>query len=93
MEIGKGVKDTGETIVQLLVYALIIGSLVGLTAFSSLTILNVTTLTAQLVVFFGAIVGFVGLVGTFIGIRWLISAIKGSGKNDSITSISAWLPK
>jgi len=88
-KVGMAVKNTGDTVVQLLVYALIIGSIIGLTAFSSLTILNVTTLTAQLVVFFGAIVGFVGLVGTFIGIRWLISAIKGSGKNDSITNISA----
>jgi len=88
-KVGKGIKDTGETVVQLLIYALIIGSIVTLTAFSSLTILNVTALTAQLVVFFGAIVGFVGLVGTFIGIRWLISAIKGSGKKDSITNISA----
>lgn len=87
--VGKAVKNTGDTVVQLLVYALIIGSIIGLTAFSSLTILNVTTLTAQLVIFFGAIVGFVGLVGTFIGIRWLISAIKGSGKKDSITNISA----
>jgi len=88
-KVGAAVKSTGDTIVQLLVYALIIGSIIGLTAFSSLTILNVTTLTAQLVIFFAAIVGFVGLVGTFIGIRWLISAIRGSGKSDSITNISA----
>ena len=88
-KVGAAVKSTGDTIVQLLVYALIIGSIIGLTAFSSLTILNVTTLTAQLVIFFAAIVGFVGLVGTFIGIRWLIGAIRGSGKSDSITNISA----
>lgn len=87
--VGKAVKNTGDTVVQLMVYALIIGSIIGLTAFSSLTILNVSALSSQLVVFFGAIVGFVGLVGTFIGIRWLISAIKGSGKKDSITNISA----
>ena len=88
-KVGAAVKNTGDTVVQLLVYALIIGSIIGLSAFTSLTVLNVTTLTAQLVIFFGAIVGFVGLVGTFIGIRWLISAIKGSGKSDSITNISA----
>ena len=88
-KIGKSLKDTGDTVVQLLVYALIIGSIIGLSAFTSLTVLNVTTLTAQLVIFFAAIVGFVGLVGTFIGIRWLLSAIKGSGKSDSITNISA----
>jgi len=88
-KVGQSLKDTGNTVVQLLIYALIIGSIIGLTAFSSLTILNVTVLTDQLVVFFGAIVGFVGLVGTFIGIRWLISAIKGSGKSDSVTNISA----
>lgn len=85
----KGLSDTGDIVISLLVYGLIIGSIVGLSAFSALTILNVSTLTAQLVIFFGAIVGFVGLVGTFIGIRWLISAIKGSGKKDSITNISA----
>jgi hypothetical protein len=88
-KIGKSLKDTGDTVVQLLVYALIIGSIIGLSAFTSLTVLNVTTLTAQLVIFFAAIVGFVGLVGTFIGIRWLLAAIRGSGKSDSITNISA----
>jgi len=88
-KVGKALKDTGDTVVQMLVYALIIGSIIGLSAFTSLTILNVTSLTAQLVIFFAAIVAFVGLVGTFIGIRWLLAAIKGSGKNDSITNISA----
>lgn len=88
-KLANALKDTGNNIISLLVYALIIGSIVSLTAFSSLTVLNVTTLTAQLVIFFAAIVGFVGLVGTFIGIRWLIAAIRGSGKNDSITNISA----
>ena len=88
-KLSKSLKDAGDNVLSLLVYALIIGSIVGLSTFSSLTILNVTTLTSQLVIFFGAIVGFVGLVGTFIGIRWLIRAIKGSGKSDSITNISA----
>jgi len=88
-KVGRAVKESGNTIVHLLVYALVIGSIISLSAFTALTILNVTELTAQLVVFFAAIVGFVGLVGTFIGIRWLISAIKGSGKKDSITDIQA----
>jgi hypothetical protein len=85
----KGIKDLGDTTVTMLVYALIIGSIVGASAFASLTILNVTTLTAALVTAFGAIVGFVGIVGTFIGLRWLVSAIKGSGKKDSITDLAA----
>lgn len=87
--LGTALKDSGNNVIMLLVYALIIGSIVGLSAFSTLTVLNISTLTSQLVTFFGAIVGFVGLVGTFIGIRWLISAIRGSGKKDSITNISA----
>jgi len=91
---GKGklsdaIKETGNNIISLLIYALIIGTIVGLSVFSALTVLNVTELLAQLVIFFGAIVGFVGIVGTFIGIRWLINAIKGSGNKDSITNISA----
>jgi hypothetical protein len=88
-KVSQAVADTGNVVLNLLVYALIIGSIVGLSTFAALTVLNITVLTSQLVVFFGAIVGFVGLVGTFVGIRWLISAIKGSGKNDSITNISA----
>jgi hypothetical protein len=42
-----------------------------------------------LVTFFGAIVAFIGIVGTFIGLRWLLAAIRGDGKNDSITNIAA----
>jgi len=85
----KGIQDMGDSVTTLLVYALIIGTLVGSSAFAALTVLNITTLTAALVTFFGAIVGFVGIVGTFIGLRWLLQAIKGSGKNDSITNIAA----
>jgi len=88
-KVGGAIKDMGNNVVTLLVFALILGSLVTSTAFTALTILNVTTLTAALVTFFGAIVGFIGIVGTFIGLRWLISAIKGSGKSDSITNIAA----
>lgn len=87
--VAKGIKETGDAVMNLMVYALIIGSIVTATAFASLTILNVTTLTAALVVFFGAIVGFIGLVGTFIGLRWLVQAIRGSGKGDSLTNLSA----
>ena len=88
-KVGKAIKEMGNNVVTLLVFALILGSLVSSTAFTALTILNVSTLTAALVTFFGAIVGFIGIVGTFIGLRWLISAIRGSGKNDSITNIAA----
>ena len=85
----KGIQDMGDSVVTLLVYALIIGTLVGASAFTALTVLNVTTLTSALVTFFAAIVGFIGIVGTFIGLRWLLSAIKGNGKGDSITNIAA----
>ena len=85
----KGIKEMGDNVVSLLVYALIIGSIVSATAFASLTILNVSTLTTALVGFFAAIVGFIAIVGTFIGLRWLIAAIKGSGKKDNITNLAA----
>lgn len=89
MKVKQGIQEMGDNVVTLLVYALILGSIVGTTVFASLTILNVTTLTTALVGFFGAIVGFIAIVGTFIGLRWLISAIKGSGKKDSITNLTA----
>lgn len=84
-----GIKDMGDAVVTMLVYALIIGSIVTATVFTSLTVLNVTTLTTALVGFFAAIVGFIAIVGTFIGLRWLVHAIKGSGKKDSLTNLSA----
>lgn len=85
----KGIRDMGDNVVTLLVYALIIGSIVGASAFSSLTVLNVTSLTNELVLFFSAIVGFIAIVGTFIGLRWLIAAIKGTNKKDDITNLAA----
>ena len=89
MNVKKGIQNMGDNVVSLLVYALVIGSITSATVFSALTILNVTALTAALVTFFGAIIGFIGIVGTFIGLRWLLSAIRGSGKKDSITNLSA----
>lgn len=85
----KGIQTMGDNVVSLLVYALIIGTIVSASAFTALTVLNVTELTTALVGFFGAIVGFIAIVGTFIGLRWLISAIKGSGKKDNITNLAA----
>ena len=49
MNVKKGIKETGDNVVSLLVYALILGSIVTASAFTSLTILNVTTLTTALV--------------------------------------------
>lgn len=89
MNVKSGIKNMGDNVVSLLVYALIIGSIVSASAFASLTILNVTALTTALVGFFGAIIGFIAIVGTFLGLRWLISAIKGSGKKDNITNLAA----
>ena len=89
MNVKAGVKTAGDNVVTMLVYALIIGSITSASVFTSLTILNVTTLTTALVAFFGAIIGFISIVGTFLGLRWLIAAIKGSGKKDNITNITA----
>lgn len=89
MNVKQGVKTAGDNVVTLLVYALIIGSIVSASVFSSLTVLNVTELTTALVGFFAAIIGFIAIVGTFLGLRWLIAAIKGSGKKDNITNITA----
>lgn len=89
MKVKKGIQDMGDAVVTLLVYALILGSIVSASVFATLTVINVTSLTTALVGFFAAIVGFIAIVGTFIGLRWLISAIRGSGKGDSLTNISA----
>ena len=89
MNVKQGIKIAGENVISLLVYALIIGSIVSASVFSTLTVLNVTELTTALVGFFASIIGFIAIVGTFLGLRWLLSAIKGSGKKDNITNITA----
>jgi len=64
------------------VYVTVIG---GTCAFN--TVINGTATAFGLGLL--AIISFIGIIGTFVGLRWLLKAINGNGKNDSIINIAA----
>jgi len=72
----KAVTVVMAVVILVLVSALIIGTLLDQTVFSSLTIINTTYLSAQFSAFVTALVGFFAVIGVIIAIVWLISYIK-----------------
>ena len=75
-EIMKAVTVVMAVVILVLVSALIIGTLLAQTVFSSLTIINTTYLSEQFGAFVTALVGFFAVIGVIIAIVWLISYIK-----------------
>ena len=75
-EIMKAVTTVMAVVILVLVSALIIGTLLAQTVFSTLTIINTTYLGTQFSAFVTALVGFFAVIGVIIAIVWLISYIK-----------------
>ena len=63
-------------IILILVSALIVGTLLAQTVFSSLTLINTTWIGEQFGLFVTALLGFLAVIGVIIAIVWLISYIK-----------------
>ena len=74
--IGKAVAVVGSAFLAIAVYGLIVGSILSSTAFSSLTIVNTTTLQATFAAFVVAITAMITVGGTILGIVWLLPYIK-----------------
>ena len=72
----KGVKEISDTIFLIVIYALVIGSVLGSTAFASITIVNITYLSEQYGLAVVAIVGLFATGGTIIGVMWFIKYAK-----------------
>jgi hypothetical protein len=56
--------------------ALVIQTILGLDAFASVTVINVTLLTTAIGAFLTGLWAFFGLAGTIISIVWVVSYIK-----------------
>ncbi len=62
--------------ILIVISALIIGTILAQSVFSSLTIINVTDLEDQFGAFVTALIGFFAVIGVIIAIVWLVSYIK-----------------
>ncbi len=87
---GKAVGEAANLVLTVVIYALIIGTILASTVFTSLTIINVTSLSATYGAFVTAIVAFFTIAGTIIGLVWLIKHIKPLfDKKDGIANLTA----
>lgn len=76
---GKGVgviDDVGQATMKIVVWALLIGSFLGASAFSSITIINITYLTETYGSGITTFVGFLGLVFIAGAITWAFGYFK-----------------
>lgn len=87
---GGAVRDMSNLVLTIVIYALVIGSILGSTAFAAITIINVTALSDTYGAAVVAITAFLAVGGTIIGILWFWKYAKGllSGKS-GLGSMSA----
>lgn len=84
------IKDLSNNTLQIVVFALIIGTILGSAAFTSITIVNVTALSAQYGLAITAFIGFFTLIGTIGALVWAFKYIKSLfDKDTGVNSISA----
>lgn len=77
-------------IILIVIAALIVGTLLSNTVFSSLTIINTTELGEQFGSFVTNLVAFLAIIGTIVGIVWLVMYVKKLfDKDEGIQGITA----
>ena len=72
----KAVTGVMAVVILVVIAALIVGTILGQSVFSSLTIINVTEISTNFGAFVTALIGFLALLGTVVAIVWLIAYIK-----------------
>jgi len=82
---------TVMAVVLMVVFAaLIIGTILSQTVFSSLTIINTTAISASFGSFVTNLIAFLAIIGTIIGVVWLVMYVKQLfDKKQGLTGISA----
>lgn len=71
------VRDMSNLVLQIVIYVLVIGSILGSTAFAAITIINVTALSVTYGAAVVAVTAFLTVGGTIIGILWFWKYAKG----------------
>jgi len=86
----KAVAEGANLVLTIVIYALIIGTLLASTVFTTLAIINTTTISTQYGAFVTAVLAFLTIGGTIIGIVWLLKYVKGLfDKNSGISGMTA----
>ena len=90
MELTNPVKEIGITVIFISVLALIVGSILSNSVFSSITIINVTALTNAFGGFVTGLIAFFAIAGTLIGILFLVKyVVKLFSKDTGLGGITA----
>lgn len=77
MQATKAVGEMSNLVLTIVIYALVIGSILGSSVFAALTIINVTELSATYGSAVTAVVAFLVTGATIIGIVWFLKYVKG----------------
>lgn len=75
-DIIKTVTTVMVVVIMVVLAALIVGTFLSQTVFTSLTLINTTELSDSFGLFVTGLVAFLGIMGTVAGITWLVSVIK-----------------
>ena len=70
------VGEMSDTVLKAFIYVLVIGSIVGTTAFTAITLVNVTALATTYGAAVTTFLGFLGTIATIAAIVWLGMWIK-----------------
>ncbi len=90
VDASKAVGEGANLVLVIVVYALIIGTLLASTVFSSLTIINTTTISSNYGAFVTAILAFLTIGGTIIGIMWFFKYVRPLlSKKEGISGMTA----
>jgi len=86
----KAVGEMSNLVLTIVMYALVIGSILGTAAFTAITIINVTSLSETYGTAVTALVAFLTVSGTIIGILFLVKyVIQLFDKKTGVNSITA----
>jgi len=88
-DINKAVDDISGAILKIVIFALVIGSILGSTVFTAITIINVTALSETYGDAVTALVGFFVVGATIIGILWFVGYAKKILAKDSGLNMTA----
>jgi len=89
-EIMNSVSVVMGVVILVVIAALIVGTLLANSVFSSITIINVTALGNSFGLFVTGLIGFLAIIGTVVGVVWLVSYVKKLfDKNEGLQSITA----
>jgi len=77
MQATKAVGEISNLVLTIVVYALVIGSILGSTAFAAITIINVTALSSTYGAAVVALTAFLTVGATIVGIVWFLKYVRG----------------